>query len=199
MPTSRSESARASSSTSRQSSRANSDARDNILNMLKDDHKRAKKAFRDFEKLDPHDDEACEALVSRTLSELEVHAELEEDIVYPAARSALSEESLIDEAEVEHMTFKMLIAQLKEMDASDEKYSATFKVLGEYLKHHIKEEEGEIFQGLSRARMNWGSLWDDVCRARQDLMVRHGIQDGQQEQSPGKPDQSAESDSPHKH
>lgn len=179
MPTSsRSESARNTGNSPRRSSRADTEARDSILNLLKDDHKRAKKAFRDFEKLDPRDEEACQALVTRTLTELEIHSELEEDLLYPAARNALSDDALIEEAEVEHMTFRMLIDQLKEMEPSDDKFTATFTVLGEYVKHHVKEEEGEIFPGLSRARMNWRDLWEDMQQTREDLMAERGMGEG---------------------
>jgi hypothetical protein len=159
------------SRSARSSSRADAAARDEILDQLKEDHKRAKKAFRDFARLDPQDEEACEALVNQTLLELAVHAELEEDLFYPAARNALADEGLIDEAEVEHMTFRMLMEQLQNMEPSDEKFAATFTVLGEYLKHHIKEEEGEIFPGLSRARMNWRSLRDDMRQLRQERLA----------------------------
>lgn len=183
MPTSRTESSRSSSSTSsRRTSRANSEAREEILNLLKEDHKRAKKAFRDFEKMDHQDEEACQELVTRTVAELEIHAEIEEDLFYPAVRNALSDDALINEAEVEHMTFKTLIAQLKEMDPSDEKYTATFTVLGEYVKHHVKEEESEMFQGLSRARLDWTGLLEEANQLRQDLMAKRGLIQPSQEQ-----------------
>ena len=121
-------------------------ARNAIVKLLKEDHKRAKAAFKAFEKMDPHEDpEGVQALVEQTCAELEVHAELEEQLFYPAARQAIKEEDLIEEAEVEHMTFKVLLEQLKKLEVEDEKYAATFKVLGEYVQHHVKEEEGEMF------------------------------------------------------
>ncbi|HEX6363384.1 MAG TPA: hemerythrin domain-containing protein, partial [Albitalea sp.] len=89
--------------------RGGSGAKSKLVAMLKADHKKAKKAFKDFEKLDPHEEpEQCQALVQQTLAEIEVHAELEEQMFYPAARGAIKDESLIDEAEVEHMTAKVL-------------------------------------------------------------------------------------------
>src|SRR5438034_1670263 len=108
--------------------RSNATARNQVLNMLKQDHKRAQQAFRDFSRMDGEDDEErCRALVEQTCAELEVHAQLEEELFYPAARSALAEdgEDLMNEADVEHMTFKMLIEQLKAMGPEDEKYGAT--------------------------------------------------------------------------
>lgn len=157
--------------TNRSNSRADSTARNIILTMLKDDHKRAKKAFRDFEKLDPHESsEECRMLVEQTCGELEVHATLEEELFYPAARSYLSEEELIDEAEVEHSTLKSLIEQLRTMEPEDEKFAATFKVLGEYVKHHVREEEGEIFPQLARAKLDWKGLSEEMNTRREELM-----------------------------
>lgn len=158
--------------TSRSASRAKSNARNEIIEMLKDDHKRAKKAFRDFEKLDPQDDaQRCQELVETTCAELTLHTTLEEELFYPAARGVMKEEDLLDEAEVEHMTAKQLIEQLKGMDigADAARYSATFKVLGEYVKHHVKEEENEMFPQLERARLDWEGLRDEMVARREEL------------------------------
>lgn len=172
MPTSRTHSG--ASPRSRASSRAGSTARNEIIAMLKDDHKRAKKAFRDFEKLDPHEDpERCQSLVTQTCKELEIHAKLEEELFYPAARECLGDEELIDEAEVEHGSLKMLIGNLENLTPEDEKYAATFKVLGEYVKHHVGEEEGEIFPQLSHAKFNWEELQNEMTQRREALMKEY--------------------------
>lgn len=160
----------------RSSSRTATRARDEVLAMLKEDHKRVRKALRDFEKLDMQEDaEAAQALVQRTCAELEAHAALEEELFYPAARDAMREEDLIDEAEVEHMTAKMLIGQLKEMQPDDEKFAATFTVLGEYVKHHVKEEEKELFEQVARARIDWPSLLQEMQQRRAELMEEMGL------------------------
>lgn len=172
--TARTTASRSASTQRRSRTREDAQARDDIINMLKDDHKRVKKAFRDFEKLDHEDEEQVQALVQRTITELEVHAELEEEHFYPAARNALSEEDMVDEAEVEHMTFKV-IEQLKGMEPGDDKYAATFTVLGEYVKHHVKEEENEMFKDLGRARIDWANLKAEMLEARQELMVDKGL------------------------
>jgi hemerythrin-like domain-containing protein len=170
MPSTRSTSQSTTGGT-RAASRAESSARAEIINMLKEDHKRAKKAFRQFEKLDPHEDaEQCQAIVEQTCAELKVHSTLEEELLYPAARRLLSEEDLIDEAEVEHATAKSLIEQLGSMTPDDEKYAATFKVLGEYVNHHVKEEENEIFPQLGRAKGEWQGLCDEMNSRRDELM-----------------------------
>jgi len=156
--------------TSRSSSRAASAARTQILSDLKDDHKRVKKAYKDFQKLDIESDpEACQAIVEQVCQELTVHATLEEELLYPAARGA-AEEDLIDEAEVEHETVKALIAQLEGMGPDDEKYAARFTVLCEYVLHHVKEEEGEMFPQLERARLNWEAMAAEMAERREELM-----------------------------
>jgi len=158
-------------------SRNNSAAKSEILEELKEDHKRAKQAFRAAEKLDAEDDgEELKAIVDQTCAELEVHAQLEEELFYPAAREALKETDLVDEAEVEHGSAKALIAQLREMSPGDEKYAATFKVLGEYINHHVKEEETEMFPALEgRSGVQWEDLQEQMEIRREQLMSEMGL------------------------
>ncbi|MBS3997026.1 MAG: hemerythrin domain-containing protein, partial [Hydrogenophaga sp.] len=143
----------------RPSSRAATAARSAILGALVDDHKRVKKAFRDFKKLDTESDtEAAEALVQQVLMELQIHAALEEELLYPAAREALKDTDMLDEAEVEHESAHTLINQLSAMSPGDDKYFARFTVLCEYVLHHVKEEEGEMFPALETAKLDWEAL-----------------------------------------
>ena len=159
------------SSSSQGKGRGASGAKGKIVAMLKADHKKVKKAFKDFEKMDPQEDpEQCQALVQQTLAEVEVHAELEEQMFYPAARGAIEEEDLIDEAEVEHMTAKVLIGQLKGMGPDEEKYAATFKVLGEYMNHHIQEEEGEMFKQIGAKGAEWDTVLEEMLAQREQLL-----------------------------
>ena len=155
----------------RANSRAAAAARTEILQQLKDDHKSVKKAFREFQKLDhSQDHEAMQAIVEQVLEELTVHAALEEELLYPAARAALSEDDLIDEAEVEHESVHTFINQLREMSPGDDKYSARFTVLCEYVQHHVKEEEGEMFPKLEKARLDWESLAAEM-KARRAVLT----------------------------
>ena len=163
--------------TRRANSRAASDARAQILSSLKDDHKRVKKAYKDFQKLDIESDpEACQAIVEQVCKELTVHATLEEELLYPAARDA-ADEDLIDEAEVEHETVKALISQLEGMGPDDEKYTARFTVLCEYVLHHVKEEEGEMFPQLERARLDWETMAAEMAERREALMPTEAVED----------------------
>ena len=153
-------------------------ARKQIVAALKDDHKRVRKAFRDFEKLDPEQDpQAAQAMVEHTCAEVEVHAELEEEIFYPAARRATKDEDLLEEAEVEHMSAKVLIEQIKGLDVSEPKYAATFKVLGEYIAHHATEEEKEMFPSLTKPGVDWDSVLEQMSTRRQELKEEKGLAD----------------------
>lgn len=164
-------------------SRNNSAAKSEIIEELKEDHKRAKQAFREAEKLDADEDgEELKALVEQTCAELEVHATLEEELFYPAAREVLKEGDLIDEAEVEHGSAKALIAQLRAMGPEDEKYAATFKVLGEYINHHVKEEEGEIFPAMQgRSGVEWEDVQEQMMTRREQLMSEMGLSEDAEE------------------
>lgn len=158
-------------------SRNNSAAKSEIIEELKEDHKRVRQAFRAAEKLDAEEDgEELKAIVDQTCAELEVHAQLEEELFYPAARQALKEADLVDEAEVEHGSAKALIAQLRGMGPEDQKYAATFKVLGEYINHHVKEEENEMFPALQgRPGVQWEEVQEQMETRREQLMSEMGL------------------------
>jgi hemerythrin superfamily protein len=154
---------------------------DDAVSMLTEDHKKVQKLFRDFEKAhDKEDDEACQQIAQLVCAELEVHTTLEEELFYPAAREVLGEdEELIEEAEVEHQSAKDLIAQLHAMDAADQKFAATFTVLAEYVKHHIKEEEGEIFPKVKKAKLDVDSLGQEMQVRKSELAQEMGLGEDQ--------------------
>jgi len=122
------------------------------IEMLKADHAKVEKAFKEFEKMDRSDTETCREAVRSVCEDLKVHTTLEEEIFYPAVREAIEDEDLLNEAAVEHETAKMLIEQLENMEPDDPNYFATFTVLGEYVMHHVKEEEGEMFPQAKKAK-----------------------------------------------
>jgi hypothetical protein len=175
-------------------SRGNSKARNEIIEMLKQDHQRVKKAFKAGEKL--HEEERHDELrelVEQTVAEVRVHAKLEEELFYPAAREAVKEEDLIDEAEVEHQSAKALMEQLDVLSPDDPRYMATFKVLGEYLKHHIREEENELFEQLSggRSKVQWEELQQQMLTMRETLMAEMGLGEEEAEAAQQQPSQRA--------
>jgi hemerythrin superfamily protein len=102
--------------------------------------------------------------------ELTVHAQLEEEIFYPAAREALEEQDLLDEAEVEHASAKELIAQLESTKPGAELYDAKVTVLGEYIDHHVKEEEKQMFPKVRKARLDLEELAAQMKARKEALM-----------------------------
>jgi hemerythrin-like domain-containing protein len=138
--------------------------------MLKEDHDKVKKAFKEFEKMDREDTAGVQQLVQTVCEELKVHATLEEEVFYPAAREAIEDEDILNEAQVEHETAKMLIEQLENMGPDDPNYHATFKVLGEYVAHHIKEEEGEMFPQVKKSDLDLEELGQRMKQRKQELV-----------------------------
>ena len=102
-------------------------------------------------------------------AELKIHAMLEEEIFYPAVREKLNETSLIDEAQVEHTVVKQLIGELEEMTPDQELYDAKFTVLGEYVQHHVAEEENKIFPQAKKAKVNMHALGKEIRQRKEEL------------------------------
>jgi len=142
------------------------------IEMLKEDHAKVKKAFKEFETVDRSDTETCRQLVQTVCEDLKVHTTLEEEIFYPAVREAIEDEDIMNEASVEHETAKMLIEQLENMEPDDPNYYATFTVLGEYVMHHVKEEEGEMFPEAKKAGVDMEALGQRMQERRSELMTQ---------------------------
>ena len=101
---------------------------------------------------------------------LTAHATVEEEIFYPAAREAIGEEDLLDEAEVEHASAKSLIAQIEASGPDEALYDAKVTVLGEYIDHHVQEEEGEMFPKCRESAMNLKALGASMATRKQQLL-----------------------------
>jgi hemerythrin-like domain-containing protein len=142
------------------------------IDLLKEDHDKVKKAFKEFEKMDRSDTETCRQLVRSVCDDLRVHTTLEEEIFYPAVREAIDDEDMMNEASVEHETAKTLIEQLENMEPDDPNYFATFTVLGEYVMHHVKEEESEMFPQAKKAKeLDLEALGERMRARKQELMA----------------------------
>jgi hemerythrin superfamily protein len=140
--------------------------------LLTRDHAEVKKLFKQYEKLADAeaDGEERQALAEQICAMLTVHATVEEEIFYPAAREAEVDSDLLDEAEVEHASAKDLIAQIQGMGADDELYDAKVTVLGEYIDHHVQEEEGEMFPKCRKAGMDLAALAEQLAERKAELM-----------------------------
>jgi len=138
--------------------------------LLIDDHKQVKKLFKEYEKLAKQDDtEGKVEIAMQICDELTVHATIEEEIFYPAARAAIKDDDMLNEATVEHATAKDLIAQIQEMSGDDEMYDAKVKVLSEYIEHHVEEEETEMFPKAKKAKMDLEGLGVQLMERKEEL------------------------------
>lgn len=155
-------------------SRADQDvSSDNALELLTQDHREVKKLFSTFQKLADDDAPAQERrdIAVQICEALTAHAAVEEEIFYPALREASAEAAdELDEAEVEHASVKDLIAQIQEMDPDDELYNAKVKVLGEYVMHHVQEEEKEMFPRAKKAKLNLDALGSQLQARKEELL-----------------------------
>ncbi len=147
--------------------------KNDAIKLLTADHAKVKKMFKEFEKLSKKDDEeGKQELATQICQELMVHAQLEEEIFYPAAREAIEDEELMNEAVVEHNSAKELIAQIQSMGASDPMFDATVKVLGEYVNHHIEEEQNEIFPKVEKAKVDLEEIGAEIAQRKEELMEK---------------------------
>jgi iron-sulfur cluster repair protein YtfE (RIC family) len=156
----------------------------NVIDMLLDDHKRVQKLFKDFEKADRTDAQSVRELVEMTCMELQIHTLLEEELFYPAIRVGLSSDEndeRLNRAEVEHEVADELVAKLQELAPDDPMYSAYFTVLGEYVRHHIREEEKTLFPAaLNAAGLDLQQLGDALRQRREELFAE--IESGEVEE-----------------
>jgi hemerythrin superfamily protein len=140
--------------------------------LLSADHKKVKALFKQYEEMkEDGDSEEKAALAAQICLELTVHAQAEEEIFYPAVREAIDDHDLLDEAEVEHASAKDLIAQLGEADPEDDLFDAKVKVLGEYINHHVEEEEGEMFPKAKKAKLDMAALGAQIESRKEELMA----------------------------
>ena len=154
-------------------------ASQDAITLLTQDHQAVQKIFKEFHKLKQNGGSAEEKskLVLRACHELIIHAQIEEEIFYPAVRDGIEDEDLMDEAEVEHDSARDLIAQLEAMDPMDELYDAHFTVLGEYINHHVKEEQDEMFPKAKKAKLDLAELGTELAQRKEELQAKLGTLD----------------------
>ncbi|HVL59182.1 MAG TPA: hemerythrin domain-containing protein [Burkholderiaceae bacterium] len=147
--------------------------RQNAIALLTQEHREAKKLFREFAKLQKKKEEADpdqkRELVQQACLALTIHAQLEEELFYPAVRAELDDEDMLDEAEVEHMAAKQLIAELQSAQPDEPLYDARFTVLGEYVNHHIEEEEKQMFPKVKKTDLDLLELGETMMQRKTEL------------------------------
>lgn len=145
------------------------------IRLLKADHREVEGWFDEYEQLE--DDADKLALFQQIALALKVHTTLEEEIFYPEERGDV-EEDMLDEAYVEHDGAKKLIAEIEAMKPGDEYYDAKVKVLGEYIKHHVKEEEqpGGIFSQAKKGDEDLDAMGEPLKARKEELMAEMGVE-----------------------
>ena len=143
------------------------------VRLLKKDHREVEDMFDEYEQLEEESEKL--ALFNKIALALKVHTRIEEEIMYPAERGEV-EDDLLDEAYVEHDSAKKLIAEIEAMKPSDEFYDAKVKVLGEYIKHHVKEEEqpGGFFAQAKRGDEDLDAMGERLKARKEELMAQMG-------------------------
>ena len=161
------------------------------IDLLTDDHLEVSALFKRYEKLAKKEAPADErrALVQSICAMLKAHTRIEEEIFYPAARSAGIEADLLDEAQIEHASAKDLIAQIESGNPDDDLYDAKLTVLGEYIRHHVVEEHTEMFPKCRRAGIDLVALRGELEARKMSLLpdgtARRYDSAGQGGESPG--------------
>ena len=147
---------------------AESNSQDAIA-LLKADHRAVEELFEKFEKASG--DGRKQALAEEICLELSVHAQIEEEIFYPACEGKV-EEDLLKESYVEHDGAKVLIAEIIKGGPSDEFYDAKVKVLQEEIEHHVEEEEKRmegLFAQARKAELDMDALGQELAARKHEL------------------------------
>ena len=155
-------------STTRSKAKRPSRSTPDAIQMLKDDHAHVKALFAKFEKASAPRDK--QSLAAQICDELTLHAEAEETIFYPAVREEIEDEEIMNEADVEHDGAKTLIGRIRNSRPADEHFDAMVSVLSEAIKHHVKEEEGEMFKQVRRTDLDLEELGERL----QEFKQSHG-------------------------
>ena len=136
----------------------------NALDLLRQDHRKVLTLFHRFEKTEDENEqrELCDEIVS----ELTLHTDIEEGVVYPFLREATAREDLFEEANIEHQAAKDLLERLQQEEPGTPRFQAMVKVLGEYVEHHVKEEEGEIFPQIEKTGVDLEALAQELQERR---------------------------------
>ncbi|MET3109186.1 hemerythrin superfamily protein [Oxalobacteraceae bacterium GrIS 2.11] len=137
--------------------------------ILRADHKMVSGLFDDYEKATTK--ATKKKLVSQICTALSVHAQVEEEIFYPAVKKATKDHLMVPEATVEHATLKSLIAQVEGIEPDGDMYDAKIKVLCEYVQHHVKEEQNLMFPKAKASKLDMLELGEQIATRKQELLA----------------------------
>lgn len=154
-------------STAKKNVQPNPDKPQEAIKLLRADHKLVNTLFTQYES--SRSKEKKKALVEQICQELTIHAQIEEEIFYPKVKAALKDTELVPEAKVEHETLKNLISQLEEGEPGEEEFDAKVKVLSEYVKHHVREEQTEIFPKVQSSNLDLEAMGIELAQRKKEL------------------------------
>jgi hemerythrin superfamily protein len=137
--------------------------------LLRADHKLVSGLFAQYGKTQSTSKK--KQLVEQICTALSVHAQVEEEIFYPAVKEALHDHELVPEATVEHASLKALISQVEGVEPDGEMFDAKIKVLGEYVKHHVKEEQTEMFSKAKATDLDLRALGSRIAARKEKLLA----------------------------
>ena len=137
--------------------------------LLRADHKEVSALFEQYE--GARSVAKKKSIVASICMALGVHAQVEEEIFYPAVKAALKDKEMVPEATVEHATLKELIAQVEGKEPDGEMFDARIKVMSEYVKHHVKEEETEMFPKARKTRLDMKALGARMAARKEELVA----------------------------
>ena len=140
------------------------------LALLKNDHRQVENLFQDYETANAEQN----AVALKICLELEVHAQIEEEIFYPAVRNVITNPNLISEAIAEHASVKQLIAQIEKALNQPERLSSILTELREQVMHHVQEEENELFPEVEVSDLNLQDLGQRLAERKITLMHQLG-------------------------
>lgn len=149
------------------------DPEQDAIDLLKQDHRKVEALFKEFKGAD--DKRMKKSIARQICMELDVHAKIEEKLFYPAAKREADEATdEVNEGIVEHEGIKRLVKQLSTMNASDELFESRMTVLEEYVKHHVKEEESEMFPKIVESDLDLKALGERLNAEKRKLQSSSG-------------------------
>jgi hemerythrin-like domain-containing protein len=145
------------------------------ITILKQDHREVEQVFKRFEKAGSRAHRAKRQIVDSITEMLSRHAAIEELVFYPAVRREVSGSAPdVLEALEEHHIVKFLLRELEDVDPRDERFDAKVTVMIENVRHHVKEEENELFPEVRKAitRQRLLQLGDELRAAKPKAPTR---------------------------
>jgi hemerythrin-like domain-containing protein len=146
------------------------DVEEDAISFLRADHDKLEDLFTSFDQIrDGRESAEKERLVRDVCGEFRIHTALEEEIFYPAVRAEIADDDLMNEALIEHEGAKRLVDELEAAEPMDELLNAKMHVLCAYLKHHIREEEQDMFRKARETTLDLRALAARMVKRKDEL------------------------------